>query len=591
MPTGFVYPDAWRTFPASVYGTTRSKFAMGITKSVRIAVYPSVHISMLRIWTNVSNNSLAFTATIHNEEAQAQNVSVHPVLSPWGSGHSFDYPQLQAKSVLLPGHGEATVPGSVKWDLGQDSLWWPNKPYRPEYTAVLHVLNVTLQGHGKQLHEFSQRFGFVEWRDDLIPGKWTVNGVAINFISDATPESGMSHYDCYSQSTAFNTIEGAKESWRRYMRLGIHANRIHQSTPTEIMLEAADEVGFVLRPETGIRGGGAHAPEQTFSTELSPQSVRELAHTSRGHPSVAFYSVQNECDISWVPALIDAIVEVDDSTPLVWENSGGCKVRVIHGVKSNAHAVCMDHYSMPKLPQSEQITGEGECAWCSYHGVGLPGEIGTVEQFGQLAWQGRIGGINYISGWDWINYWPNFLSNMSYAQHAWKQPECPDTAQDRVDGVSGWGSPLMHWMQQAFHPYLIVLNETWSNNPSYKQGWPVIVRNGTSGQSLKSHVVVFNDGVHGGDQLWFRLALRWDSSKGPLVVSPSSWKIHIQRGFSAQHNFTITLPDTDVKRDLWMILESIQDDAVLFTEDRIYVLVMPKPKSDGVNDLVTSKVE
>ena len=32
------------------------------------------------------------------------------------------------------------------------------------------------------------------------------------------------------------------------------ANRIHQSTPTQIMLDAADEVGFALQPETAIRG-------------------------------------------------------------------------------------------------------------------------------------------------------------------------------------------------------------------------------------------------------------------------------------------------------------------------------------------------
>ena len=93
-------------------------------------------------------------------------------------------------------------------------------------------------------HQFSQRFGFAEWRNDLIPGKLIANVVAIDFISDSTPESGMSHghYDCYTQSTAFNTTKGAKQTWRRHMSLGPHANRIHQSTPTEAMLAAADEV-------------------------------------------------------------------------------------------------------------------------------------------------------------------------------------------------------------------------------------------------------------------------------------------------------------------------------------------------------------
>ena len=66
----------------------------------------------------------------------------------------------------------------------------------------------------------------------------------------------------------------------------------------------------MLRLGAGVRGGGAHSPEQTFSIELSSQSVQELAHTSSGHPFVAFYPGQNECDVSWVPALIGAIAGV-----------------------------------------------------------------------------------------------------------------------------------------------------------------------------------------------------------------------------------------------------------------------------------------
>ena len=132
--------------------------------------------------------------------------------------------------------------------------------------------------------------------------------------------------------------------------------------------------------------------------------MQELAHACRGHPSVGSYSVLNECSTAWVPKLIDAIVEVDDATPLVWENSGGCKEMVIQGSAGKGHAHCMSHYDMP-TPDPTQITGEGECAWCSYHGIGEKGQMGTVEQLAMLTWQGRVAGINYISGWDWLNYW------------------------------------------------------------------------------------------------------------------------------------------------------------------------------------------
>ena len=65
------------------------------------------------------------------------------------------------------------------------------------------------------------RFGFVEWAEAPRNGTWyTVNGRRINFISDATPEAAMSSYDCYTTSPAFSSLEGAKETWRQYMRIG-----------------------------------------------------------------------------------------------------------------------------------------------------------------------------------------------------------------------------------------------------------------------------------------------------------------------------------------------------------------------------------
>ena len=77
------------------------------------------------------------------------------------------------------------------------------------------------------------------------------------------------------------------------------------------------------------------------------QAVQELAHACRGHASVGSYSVLNECSTAWVPKLIDAIVEVDDATPLVWENSGGCRETVLQGSAGKGHAHCMSHYDMP----------------------------------------------------------------------------------------------------------------------------------------------------------------------------------------------------------------------------------------------------
>ena len=61
-----------------------------------------------------------------------------------------------------------------------------------------------------------------------------------------------------------------------------------------------------------------------------------------------------------------------------------------------------------------------------------------------MAIEARQFDIAYVAGWDLLNYWPNFLSGMSYERHAWKQSKC--VAKDRVDGVDGWNSSVVRWV-------------------------------------------------------------------------------------------------------------------------------------------------
>ena len=118
----------------------------------------------------------------------------------------------------------------MNWALGSGSYWWPNKPFRENYAPQLHNLDIALSEKGKTLQTLTRRFGFAEWTEG--PYYYLVNGVRLNFISDATPEAAMSEYDCYSTAAAFlpPTVAGSgcPETWKRYMRLGICANRIHQ---------------------------------------------------------------------------------------------------------------------------------------------------------------------------------------------------------------------------------------------------------------------------------------------------------------------------------------------------------------------------
>ena len=181
------------------------------------------------------------------------------------------------------------------------------------------------------------------------------------------------------------------------MRVGISANRIHQSTPTEAMLAAADETGFVLQPETPIRG--VWVPDQP----LYLQSVAELARATRAHPSVWSYSVMNEASVSAVAPLIDAVRRVDATRPLVWNDDKLSEPTRINGTESGGHAYAMLHYRDIGCDRAHEfrggicessaiLTGLGECAWCIENGM---------EGFSSIAATARRFGIAYTSGWDW----------------------------------------------------------------------------------------------------------------------------------------------------------------------------------------------
>ena len=280
VPTGFLYPDVW-TKPGNGWAC---RFSGGITKFIRLAVYPGVRIGDIFVRTSVSKTELSAEVTVHNSTAREQTIVLHARLSPWNDLR-WNYPVLaDSAPTVIPAQGDQKIVlGPVTWSLGSKSYWWPNKPFREDYQAVLHHLNVTLTVGNQVVENKRQRFGFVEWTEG--PFYYLVNGVRLNYLSDATPEPGMSAYDCYSTSPAFlpptGPGTGAPGTWKRYMRLGICSNRIHQSTPTPYMMDAADEVGFMLIPETGIRG---YEPGLHWDGTAFPASRTRAGHALPNAP-------------------------------------------------------------------------------------------------------------------------------------------------------------------------------------------------------------------------------------------------------------------------------------------------------------------
>jgi hypothetical protein len=191
----------------------------------------------------------------------------------------------------------------------------------------------------------------------------------------------------------------------------------------------------------------------------------------------------------------------------------------------------------------------------------------------------RLNDWCYMSGWSWLNYWPNFLQGMSHEKHAWK-PKQYFNQPDRVDSVDGWGSPLVEFTQRSLHPYLIQDAGILAENPAEphqlgggKIEWPYNVPRVTSGDRVERTEVMFNGGLSD-RQFDFVWSAHWDSPDGAIAVAGGKIPCEIEPGFHRAQKiaFTVPAPGKDGRR-LYLVMESQQAGRSMFREDGVYLNV------------------
>jgi len=542
-------------------GGFHAKFGYGITRYVKLAVFPPISILDVFVRPSVSEKSLSFDVWVTNHTSVERSLAVEASLSSWNES-DWKYPAIPPAN--LTGGEDQVVKvtvGPIPWEPGPESYWWPNKPFRESYQAELHNLHLSLKEGAETHDQRTQRFGFVEHTEG--PNYYRINGVRVNNISDGTTESQMSCYDAYTASPAFQPPTGPNtgcpETFRRYMRIGINCNRMCISPPTEYIMSVADEVGFMMVPETALWGqpGNYH---ENFGLH-----AKELARLCRNHPCVVRYSLSNESGSR--PQLIDAIVTEDDTRPLVFEVFPGNKPARIAGKKG--HAYRMLHYEDYPKP-ARTIVGMGEYAW-------------KTDGMAECADQGkdmRLNDICYFAPWSWLNYWPNFLEGMCHDQHGW----LPNNHPDRKNGVDGWGSHLVGYVQKSFHPHLLLDHEIEATN-RYHVNWPAVAPYCVPGTRIERKIEVFNDSLVGGE-FTLRWSARWDAPDGPEADSGQTEPVRIEPGFHSTKLLSLDTPNIDrSERRLYLVIESVKDGEVVFREDRIYVNIMNELPAPSVKFL------
>ena len=570
VPAPFDFNKGASTTPKN--WNDQTKFAYGLIGYVRLVVLPAVYVSDVFVQPSVAKKQIACDVWISNSSKNARRIELAGAFSAW-NGKPWAYPAVPSRETEIPaGQTVKVTLSNIPWTLESDSYWWPNIPFREDYTATLHWLNLSLREGGKTISEKRQRFGFVEHGEGEF--YYTVNGVRYTSFSDSNSYGQIGEYDCWTETPCFQlphgNVKGCPETWKRYQRLGFNSMRLSTSVPTETMLATADEAGYMLIAEGGSWGNTtAKFHRQNFGRQL-----QDMIRVVRNHPSVARYSICNEPreprNANWVwRGSIDDAYAADATRPLVMETHKQGTGRV-EGLVSGAHAFLTQHYDpIEKVGAGKGIRLMGECDWGT----------DTLGNFAVSARKYRQNDWAHFAPWSMVNFWPNLLEGMSHARHPWKA----NNHADRTDGVDGWGSPLIQFLQRSLHPYLVQDLGVLAENPGPPRGhekgqagWPYQFPTVLAGQSVERNVDVFNGGL-AGNHLMLRWTARWDSPTGPEAVNGGVIPCEVEPGFHEIKTILFTVPNIEQdSRKLYLIFETSLAGKMVFRSEETCLNVVTR---------------
>lgn len=254
----------------------------GITRKVTLFTVPDLHISDLRVVTDLDdaykNAKLKVFLKIRNQShVDYQNTSVRVMIDGY-----YDHIEQAIPSIKA---GE-TWQGWVEMEVSQPKLWNNEHPNLYQMTVQVyrdHTLNESL----------SKKIGFreVEVRGNQL----LVNGKAVKL-----------HGVCRHEVHPLTGRVLSPEFWRKDAELYRNGNcnfiRTSHYPPAEEFIELCDELGMFVEVESPVCWIGHHANENwkvlnyrdpSYYTYVL-QANMETIQYYRNHPSVIFWSMANE---------------------------------------------------------------------------------------------------------------------------------------------------------------------------------------------------------------------------------------------------------------------------------------------------------
>lgn len=322
----FAYKDArGQTRYEVPRGSFWGLFALGIWQDTWLIFRDEVYISDVFAVPDTKQHTL--TVSVETDGGMPED-EVRLSLKPWNTQEPY---QIIARKCCKKVIWKYDPDDISLWDIGQ-----PN----------LYMLRTELLRDGIVLDCQETRIGF---RSFCIEGKhFLLNGKKLNLRCDSW------HYMGYSvQDPAY-----AKALFEMEKQANVNIVRLHAQPYPEFFIDAADEAGILINDETAAWAsyGGFGYTDKTHERNL--EHAVHLMKRDRNHPSVVFWSLENESIMAYKASCNPSAEDIAALEDKLWENMKACGAyddsRIFSGDGSwdlrGRAPVCSLHYPTAEQP-------------------------------------------------------------------------------------------------------------------------------------------------------------------------------------------------------------------------------------------------
>lgn len=321
----------------------------GITRKVTLFAVPDVHISDIRIVTDLDEkykdaDLKVYLAVTNSGKEAEENIAAR--LSIAGLPVVLD----QQIPSLAPGE---TWNGWLTGKVRDPQKWDNEHPH-------LYTMKIELGTGDRTTEQIEKRFGFREVQ--IVGNRLLVNGTPVKL-------RGVCRHEAHPLTGRVMTPELERKDVELYRAANCNFIRTSHYPPCEELLQICDELGMFVEVEAPVCWIGHHANENWKTLDYQDskyypyvlQANMETIHFYRNHPSVIFWSMANESYWNKEFAQVEVYVKKADPTrPHTFHDQayGGFNNQGSTAPIANIHYPGPDGYKVAAKSDRPMVYGE-----------------------------------------------------------------------------------------------------------------------------------------------------------------------------------------------------------------------------------------